>query len=327
MAKLTLYSGDSLGLTGYYRKFIQSYGEIATPLTNLLKREAFCWTQEAEAAFESLKAALTTAPVLQLPGFTKTFTVDCDASRSGFGSVLHQGGSPIAFFSRAVAPHHAKLAAYERELIGLVKAVRHWRPYLWPRQFIVRTNHYSLKYLLDQRLSTIPQHAWVSKLFGYQFTVEFKPGRLNVAVDALSRRDEEPPSINVVSLPEFEFFDQFWQESATLPEIIAKRVEITTGKADKAWHIIDGIVVHAGRIFMPASSKLWPAVLEQAHGMGHEGIQKTLQRLCASFFTPHDTKLVRDHISGCSVCQQHKTEHLHPAGLLQPLPVSDLRMG
>jgi len=60
-----------------------------------------------------------------LPDFTRAFIVDCDASDSGFGAVLHQGGGPIAFFSRTVAPHHAKLAAYERELIGLVKAVRH----------------------------------------------------------------------------------------------------------------------------------------------------------------------------------------------------------
>jgi hypothetical protein len=77
-------------------------------------------------------------------------------------------------------------------------------------------------------------------------------------------------------LPEFEFFDQFRQESTTLPVIIAKRAEIETGRANKAWRIIDGIVVHASLIFMPASSKLWSVVFEQAHGMGHEGIQKTL---------------------------------------------------
>jgi hypothetical protein len=97
--------------------------------------------------------------MLQLPDFSKTFIVDCDASGAGFDIVLHQGAGPLAFFSRAVAPHHAKLAAYERELIGLVKAVKHWRLYLWTRPFVVRTNHFSLKYLLDQRLSTIPQHA------------------------------------------------------------------------------------------------------------------------------------------------------------------------
>ena len=82
--------------------------------------------------------------------------VDRDASDSGIGVVLHQGDRLIAFFSRAVAAHHIKLAAYEHELIGLVQAVRHWRPYLRGRSFVIRTDHYSSKFLLDQRLSTIP---------------------------------------------------------------------------------------------------------------------------------------------------------------------------
>lgn len=84
-----------------------------------------------------------------------------------------------------------KVAAYERELIGLVQAVRHWRPYLWGRSFVVRTDHFALKFMLDQRLSTIPQHQWVSKLFGYDFKIEYKPGNFNVVADALSRRDSD----------------------------------------------------------------------------------------------------------------------------------------
>ena len=164
-----------LGLTGYYRRFIHNYGVIAAPLTALLKRDAFRWSDAAAAAFDMLKSALTSGPVLQLPDFTAPFVIDCDASGSGFGAVLHQSAGPIAFFSRAVAPQHAKLAAYERELIGLVKAVRHWRPYVWARPFTIRTDHFALKFLLDQRLSTIPQHTWVSKLFGYDFKVEYNP--------------------------------------------------------------------------------------------------------------------------------------------------------
>lgn len=153
-----------LGLTGYYRKFIAGYGGIAAPLTQLLKREVFRWCDEAEEAFLLLKQALISAPLLQLPDFTKRFIVDCDASGSGFGAVLHQGDGALAFFSRPVTPHHMKLPAYEREFIGLVKAVRNWQPYLWGRPFTVRIDHYNLKFLLDQILSTIPQHTWVSYL-------------------------------------------------------------------------------------------------------------------------------------------------------------------
>jgi hypothetical protein len=194
-----------LGLTGYYRKFIAGYGTVAGPLTALLKREAFRWLEEANEAFQQLKQALMTTPLLQMPDFSKRFVVDCDASGAGFGAVLHQGDGAIAFFSRAVAPHHQKLPAYERELIGLVKAVRNWRPYLWGRAFTVRTDHYSLKFLLDQRLSTISQHTWVSKLFGYDLTVEYRPGKLNGAADALSHRDEDVATIHSLSAPTFQF--------------------------------------------------------------------------------------------------------------------------
>lgn len=72
-------------------------------------------------------------------------------------------------------------------MIGLVHAVRHWRPYLWGHHFLVRTNHYSLKFLLDQRLSTVPQYQWLSKLFGFDFAVKYSPGRMNMVADALSR--------------------------------------------------------------------------------------------------------------------------------------------
>jgi hypothetical protein len=109
-----------------------------------------------------------TAPLLQLPNFSKCFSVDCDVLGAGFGVVLHQGDVVVAFFSRAVTPHHATLSAYEHELICLVKVVRHWRSYLWGCPLTVHTNHWSLKFILDQRLTTIPQHTWVTKLFGYE---------------------------------------------------------------------------------------------------------------------------------------------------------------
>jgi hypothetical protein len=95
------------------------------------------------------------------------------------------------FFSKPIAARHSKLVVYEHELIGLVHVVRHWRAYLWGCLFIIKTDYYSPKFLLDQRLSTIPQHQWTSKLLSFDFHVEFKPGVANVVVDTLSHRDTE----------------------------------------------------------------------------------------------------------------------------------------
>ena len=134
-----------LGLAGFYRKFVHNYGTIIAPLTALLKKEGFTWNDNTMAAFTALKTAVTSAPVLALPDFGKPFVVECNASTHDFGAFLIQEAHPIAFFSRPVAPRRRSLAAYERELIGLVMAVQHWRPYLWGRRFFVKTDHYSLK--------------------------------------------------------------------------------------------------------------------------------------------------------------------------------------
>jgi hypothetical protein len=132
LATVSLHPGlrGFLGLAGYYRKFIRDFGLIAAPLTRLLRRDAFAWDKEAEDAFQALKRALTMEPVLQMLDFDKLFIIDCGASDVGFGAVLHQGAGPVAFFSRPFAARHLKLAAYERELIGLVQVMRLWRPYL-----------------------------------------------------------------------------------------------------------------------------------------------------------------------------------------------------
>jgi hypothetical protein len=126
-----------LGLAGYYHRFIREFGSLAAPLTKLLYMERFIWTPEVNAVFHALQQAVMTAPILCLSAFNKEFIIECDASGTGIGVVLHQGDNVIAFFSRLMAPRHAGLAAYKRELMGLVQAMCHWRPYLWGRAFIV----------------------------------------------------------------------------------------------------------------------------------------------------------------------------------------------
>ncbi|XP_075088158.1 uncharacterized protein LOC142170209 [Nicotiana tabacum] len=95
-----------LGLTGYYRKYVQNYGIICRPLTELLRKDAFKWTEEAETSFETLIVAMTNTPALALPDYGQEFIIKIDAGHSGIGGILIQKGRPIPYFSKMLAPIH-----------------------------------------------------------------------------------------------------------------------------------------------------------------------------------------------------------------------------
>ncbi|GJZ08219.1 retrovirus-related pol polyprotein from transposon 17.6 [Tanacetum coccineum] len=154
---------------------------------SLLKKNSYEWSDSAQMASDELKAAMINAYVLALPNFQKEFIVETDASNEGIGVVLQQKGHPIAFLSRSLAPRHKGLSTYEKELWDLVYDLEKWMEYFLDKHLKVKTNHFSLKYLMEQRLTTPFQIKWLPKLLGYDYKIVYKKGSENIMANALSR--------------------------------------------------------------------------------------------------------------------------------------------
>jgi hypothetical protein len=121
-----------LGLAGYYHRFISDFSRIAKPMTELLRKGVkIVWDEDCEKAFHTLRAHLTTAPVLVQPNNTKPFDIYGDASGTGLGCVLMQDNRVIAYASRALRPYRKNYPTYDLELTIVIHALKIWRPTLW----------------------------------------------------------------------------------------------------------------------------------------------------------------------------------------------------
>ena len=130
---------------------------------------------------------MVAAPVLRLPDFTQKFVIETNASNEGIGAVLMQQGHPIAYFSQKLGIQLRNSSVYIRKLHAVTAAVLKWRQYLLGQSFVIRTDHRSLKELLQQVIQTPDHQAYVRKLLGFQFRIEYKIGITKYDVDALSR--------------------------------------------------------------------------------------------------------------------------------------------
>lgn len=198
-----------LGLARFYRRFIRGYPTIATLLVKATTMEPFQWIAQAQAGFDYLKEALSTAPVLTLPDFTKSFMVETDASGVDMGTVLSQQGHPIAFFSKPFPPKLLRASTYVCELCVITTAVKKWRQYLLGHRFMIITDHHNLKELLSQVIETLEQHMYLAHLMGYDYLIQYCFGTNNQVVDALSRLPEQTPVMAMILLvPSLTFLEE-----------------------------------------------------------------------------------------------------------------------
>ena len=182
-----------LGLASYYRKFVPDFAKVAGPLHALTKKDVpFLWTEKCQEAFCELKRLLTESPLLVYPDFTKPFVLETDASGAGLGAVLAQkrgDGStrPIAYASRSLQPHEKNYGITELEGLGVVWAVKHFRPYLYGHSCEVYTDHSALTSLLNTPQPSGKLARWGMAIQELDLKIRHRSGRSNSNADALSR--------------------------------------------------------------------------------------------------------------------------------------------
>jgi transposase InsO family protein len=182
-----------LGLTGYYRRHVEGYAKIASPLTELTKKgQRFVWSENCQRVFETLKLKLSSPPILAMPNDQGTFVLDTDASDKSIGAVLSQVQNDqervIAYAGRCLNRAESNYCVTRKELLAIVYFTRYFRHYLVGKPFQLRTDHSALTWLNKTR-DPIGQNArWLEQLGEFTFTIQHRPGQRHGNADALSRR-------------------------------------------------------------------------------------------------------------------------------------------
>ena len=206
-----------LGFTNYFRRFTEGYSFIARPLEELTgKNKRFCWNEECQSAFEALKEALISAPVLRLPDVGKPFRLVTDASDTALAGVLLQKDEaedwhPVAYTSRRLRVEERNYHANERETLAVIHALRVWKIYLF-KPFELVTDNRAVTYLLSKKQLSGREARWLDLLAEFDMTISHKPGRENIA-DPISRALQSAPS---------QVMDDDSGNSATLGSVIGE---------------------------------------------------------------------------------------------------------
>lgn len=318
-----------LGLAGYYRKFIRHYGITCRSLTVVLKKGViFRWTEVEEQAFQYLKQALMSAPVLALPNFSKTFVIAIDACDVGIGDVLMQDGHPLAYVIKALGPRNRSLSMYEKEFLPILLAVEHWRQYLLLNEFIIQTDQRSLTSLADQCLHTEWQQKALTKLMGLRYQIQYKKGTENNAADALSRRPHDTVELQVVTAVQPAWFSDIaasYQVDQFSQQLLQKLAAAPS--SDSKFSLKNGLICTKGCLWVGADAGLHSKIIQAFHDSplgGHSGFPVTYRRIRQLFRWSHMKSIVKQYVQHCTVCQQAKPKRVPYPGLLQPLPIPSL---
>lgn len=342
-----------LGLANFYRRFIPNFSKIAAPLTQFTSKKSV-WSTEQDVAFATLKERLTSSPVLLVPDLKKDFVLTTDASHECMGATLEQRNSDgslagvVGYWSKRLQGSQLNYSVQEQEFLAVVEALKQYRHLLIGKHFILRTDHFSLTYLMIQTKTPQGRIArWLDTLAEYDFTIEHISGVTNTAADALSRvqvsalaatpllEDEETLQSIKINLPEDPYFGEIYStlqnpnEDAMIPKHIRHHIRhyrlvdellyftTTVGSDNSNW-----------RLCIPKVPSVRNKIFVEAHeppSSGHFGPYKTYFMLAQHFYWPRMFKDIKTFIRSCDNCQRCKTGGKGTDGLLKPLDIPERR--
>lgn len=317
-----------LGLTGFFRRFVDNYATIAKPLTEMLRNDQkFRWGPEQEKAFKTLQDALSTQPVLVLFSANAQHEVHTDASRVGLGGVLLQREKedekwrPVAFYSRATSRAEQKYTPYELETLAVVDTLSRFKYYLIGIHFVIYTDCYALKQTHLARCLVDRVARWWLKLSEFDFTIKYRAGVRMGHADALSRHppnrsessDDHPRVMNVVSenvdwVAALQIHDR---EISRIREILEGSLEEEKDekKVKKEFKLVEGrvfaITPDGLRFYVPHGVRF--NLMHSVHNeMGHRGFKDAQKLLRKDFFWPGMNRHLKKYIQNCLSCSISK---------------------
>lgn len=337
-----------IGMCGWYRRFIPNYATLIAPITNLLKKcnIPFRWTPEAQESFVKLKEILVSPQVLSPPDFSLPFTIQCDASLTGIGSVLTQNidgdERVISYYSGKLNNAQINYTVTEKECLAVILSIEKFRPYIDGVKFTIITDHASLLWLKNQKEPTSRLARWSLRLQAYDFDILHRKGSLHVVPDALSRlhMDEENTSSQIpnsstlddidieCNAVSFENFSKTIDTQYTGLVNLVKASQLKGDQLEKFKYQNELLYIkdkqkygYSWLIYVPFDCI--ENVIQEGHDnilSGHGGFFKTLKRIRQNYYWPTMRDDISKYVQNCKICQSAKpntTNSKSPMGALR----------
>src|SRR5208282_3764925 len=328
-----------LGFGNFYRRFIKKFSELALPLNNLLKKNTeFVWTEDCQKAFDMLKKRFTEEPVLMMLDQTRPFQIESDASKYASGAVLTQmdcngDRHPVAFMSQTFTDTKRRYEIYDRELLGIIRALKEWRHYIQGsgHTTLIHRDHKNLTYFRQTQKLSDRQARWSLFLSEFDIKLQHLPGNKMILSDALSRRPDHCPDEEIseesVLLPDTLFMnlldtdlqDRILNANEYDFDVLKAMDVLKEGgmaglrKDLEDWTITekDGrkMLFYQGRNYVPKDDNLRRDILKLYHDhemAGHPGELETFTSIRQHFWWPGLRTFVKNYVKGCGTCQQFK---------------------